>query len=1645
MNAVTRKTRGRKSSHTKPTRGSKKRTLRKHLSIENVIEKHVAGKIDSAKEGYQYLIDNNYQGALPYSNLAGICIIEGKLEIALELAKKAIAIDPEFADAYIKLGCILELLNQESDEIIHSYEKAIKLDPENALVHFSLGNTLVDQGEIEQGMDSLQNAIRIKPDYAHALLNLGNLQTGSAQYDKAAQNFIKAVTADNSLRGALATHWHMRMRMCDWSEYSSMQIVLDAAIRESEDPAKTPDVINTIPPFTLFNIKDDPALHLKASEIYARTSMGSISQNTKPLYKERIKNQGNRIKIALLSSDYHNHATAYLIAELFELLDTERFEIHAISFGEKGHDSAMRKRIQSACCYFHDVVNQTDEEIAQLITDQEIDIAVDLKGFTTNSRPAILAYRPAPIQVNYLGYPGSMGADFIDYIIADPFVIPEEEQTYYREKIAYLPDSYQVNDRLRPIQDEIPSRESCGLPEEGFVFCSFNNNYKITPEVFDVWMDLLRETPDSVIWLLESNQWANENLKKEAASRGIDPSRLVFADLLRLDYHLARLPNANLFLDTLPCNAHTTASDALWAGLPLITCSGRSFAARVAGSLLTAIDLPELITSDLDSYKSLALELAHDSGKLNKIKEKLKKSRDACVLFDTVHYKDNLQRIFEHMTELQQAGSSPETFYVSELKNRPQRQPVNLTKAQSRKFNFEDTPGSQEITLEDVIKKHIAGDIGFAKKGYQAFIDAKHPDITSYSNLASIYFQENNIEKAIELLRGGLEINPDYVDAWMKLGSLLEVQKKGDYQHEVINCYKKAIQLKPDHAIAHFSLGNVLAEQKQIEQAISSLQNAISLQPDYALAHFNLGGILSKQGTLDEAARAFFEASQIDHTFKSAVGKFWHARMHMCDWSEYDGILSSIQSESSSINLTSDISKVTSPFTLLNIFDNPALHLKTSKEYLRARLATIQFPEPLCAGYRKEAGNPIKIAFLSADFHNHATAILMAGLLELFDKDQFEIYAVSFSQNDNSGMQKRIHSAFDHFYEVIDKSDKEVAEIIASQGIDIAVDLKGFTQDSRPAILAYRPAPIQVNYLGYPGSMGANFIDYIIADPFVIPEKEQSHYSENIIYLPDSYQVNDHHRETHPDQPSRESCGLPTDGFIFCCFNQSYKITPDVFDVWMELLKETPGSVLWLLDSNQWANENLKREADSRGVNPSRLIFAGQLPVDQHLARIQNADLFLDTFPCNAHTTASDALWVGLPLITCSGRGFATRVAGSLLKAVDLEELITTDPESYKTLAIELSHNPEKINQIKTKLKENHETWSLFNTEEYTKNLQKGFSKIIDLHLKGCDTKTFHVRELSSELVEDQLSESNVEELPIQENSNTPIINIVLIRPQNYIHSSAFNEIAETLYYSFKEIGFVAHVTENTFIEDGINIILCAHLLNISDYDIIPNSSILYNLELITEDSTSPWMTPEYFDLFNKLVVWDINKKNLPILKKKGVSKKVHHVPLGYYPGLTRISKPVLQDIDVLFYGSVNQRRQDILNGLIEAGLKVEVFSGLFGKQRDDYISRAKVVVHIHYFEGNIFDQARIFYLLANKKAVVSEWGDTSDLGKDLEEAVALVPYDQIIEKCCELVKSESLRCKLEDKGFSIMEKRDSTGIITNALNALGSNSEEVL
>lgn len=1184
---------------------------------------------------------------------------------ALICFDRAIALKPDGADAYSNRGVVLMALNRHA-EALDSLKTALALEPANAASWNNRGCVLVNLARYEDAIPCFDHALAQQPRFVQALINRGSAQAVLTRYAAAIADFEQVLAIDPQAPYAAGNLALYRIQSSDWRHYEEDKARLAEGVQAGR---------RVVMPFIHLALSDSPAEQLRCATIWAAHELPVQA----PLWRDE-RYRHDRIRLAYVSADFHSHATAELMVGVFERHDRKQFEIFAFSFG-RDDQSPMRARVANAFDHFIDVKGKSDYEVATLMRQLEIDIAIDLKGYTKQNRAGIFAHRPAPVQASYLGYPGSMGARFIDYIIADPIVVPDDQRGFYAERVVHLPDSYQCN-TARPVHADPRRREDWGLPQGTFVFCCFSNPFKITPAIFAVWMRLLRAMPGSVLWLLEDNPESAANLRREAVAQDVPAERLVFAPRVSLDEHLARHTHADLFLDTQPYGAHTTASDALWAGVPVLTIAGPTFAARVAGSLLHAAGIPELVMRDIASYEAAALRLASDPATLDEIRTRLTRNRDSAPLFDTAAFTRNLENGFAAMWDRQRQGGEPESFAVnpdagpsSEMQMPP---PIADSAAaafmQGCRLARENDLAGALCRLDDAV--------ALAPR----FVEA-------LTNRGAILLALNRPADALASLDAAVAANPAMTEAWNNRGNALS--SLGRYQ-EAVASFDRVLHFRPRQIEALINRGTALLSLRRPQEALTNYDQALQADAKSALALQGRANALFELKRFDEASAAYEAATAADPS-RDVAGILAFSRLQCCDW-RY------IQNDRrllSGANLRAG--HVVDPFQYLAISQSAGDQRRCAELWTAVKHPPA--PAPLWQG--EDYGHQrLRVAWLSADFRNHPVARAMAGVWERLSRERFEHIAISWGAGDETELRTRIMRGFNDFRIVEGQSDDEIARQLRDMEIDIAIDLMGYTADCRPGILAARAVPVQASFLGFAGTMGAPWIDYLVADDIAVPDSERKNFTENIVHMSGSFFPLDNTRPVVPPA-SRSEAALPESGFVFACFNNSYKFTPEFFDIWMRLMREIEGSVLWLSAANAAAMRNLKREAELRGVDAGRLIFAPFLAEPgRHLARLAAADLFLDTLPYNAHATAADALYAGLPVLTCRGTTFAGRAAASLLHAAGLAELVTDNAEAYEHLALILARDPYRVREIRAKLAAARNTQPLFDTAAYAAKLE---------------------------------------------------------------------------------------------------------------------------------------------------------------------------------------------------------------------------------------------------------------------------------------------------------------------------------------------------
>jgi predicted O-linked N-acetylglucosamine transferase (SPINDLY family) len=1421
-------------------------------------------------------LKNDFPEALGNRSVA-LCALKRPAE-ALASCDEALRLNPSFATAHFSRGNALQDLGRYRDAV-ESYDKAVSLCPEHSDALTNSGAALSKLGEHAAALARFDRALAVNPRHVAALTNQAHTLSRLRRHAEAGEAAAKVLELSPGNDSALGFLMASRLHCADWRDWSGHSASIVERVRAGQPVSR---------PMDFLTVSDDAEAQLRCARIAAAAKMSVTSP---PLWKgERYGHE--RIRLAYVSGNFGQHPVSRLLAGVLEAHDPSRFDLVGISLGDDA--SPLAQRIRSAFPRYIDVSAKDDREIAVLLRQLEIDIAIDLHGFTEGMRAALFASRPAPVQVNYLGYPGTLGSSHWDYILADAVVVPPGEERWYAEQVVRLPQCYLPNDDRRAIA-EAPDRVHAGLPAEGMVFCAFTSPYKINPPVFDIWMRLLREVPRSVLWL---RQWAElpmRNLLREAERRGVAAERLVFAEELgSAAEHLGRQRLADLVLDTLPYNAHSTACEALWSGVPVLTCLGGGFAARVAASALRAVGMEELITTTLGDYERRALELAREPAKLAALKQKLAANRMRSPLFDTERYCRQLERAFTGMWERAERGEAPQGFSVEPVADAPTRlraaqsgpQPAEdaLLLARARTYLEQGEPALAETLLRrvlaseprhrdalhalgvlclqtqrpeegcDLIRESLRVDpeqvaahmhLGIALRrldrlteaidsfdlalrvqpdsaevlynrgntladlgclaeavaDFQSALRLKPALIVALARLSELFRRLDRHEEALSCSRQivervadddsadpeltrlranaltelgrsaealtafdrALRLQPGSADLWNERGIVLrDLQRlpealeslaralrlrpdfaeaftnQGDALRDAarfadaLSSYDQALRLKPALGAAHrgrgLSLrglrrpaealvefdhaerlnaprldlfnqrGNVLWDLRRFEEALACYEQALALLPDHPTLLWNRASALRRLKRYAEATRCLAHLDRVAPRYEFAPGLLLHCRLELCDWGGYAQMRERVLT-----GLGPGV-RIAEPFTLLTLSDAAAAQLECARAFAATTIPKAGLLPPVRGhGHRR-----IRLAYVSGDLREHAVAYLMAGVFERHDRERFETIALSLQAQEDSAMGRRLQSAFDRFIDVSDRCDHEIAALMRELEVDIAVDLMGYTEHQRCAVFAHRPAAVQVNYLGYPGTMGADFMDYILADEFVIPPQLRHHYAEQVVYLPDCFQANDDRRSADA-RPRRTALGLPESGLVFCCFNVNAKLNPAMLDIWCRLLQAVPGSVLWLVARSLEVCANLEREAAQRGVDPQRLVFAGLKLYPQHLARLGLADLFLDTFPFSAGASASDALWAGVPLLTCAGEAYASRMAGSLLHSLGLPELVATTLEDYERRALELARAPESLAVLRRRLQESRLGRATFDTTRFCRGLERAY------------------------------------------------------------------------------------------------------------------------------------------------------------------------------------------------------------------------------------------------------------------------------------------------------------------------------------------------
>ena len=924
-------------------------------------------QLEQAIASYNKSLDLKPDTAQAYNNRGVALRVLKRLDEAFASLDRAVTLKPDYADAWYNRGLVLHD-QQRYVEAVASYQRFLEFLPDHAPANNSLAVALQMLHRLDEALAACDRALELAPDFAGAHFNRANVLFIQKRWAEAVASYERACLLTPSMPYALSTALMARMHMCVWDDFDRRVQEIVARV-EDEDISELP-------------------FPLLAASVSPGFLQRSIAAHAKNHYVERpilprcpLDPSPRKIRLGYLSADFHAHPVGRLIADVIERHDRSRFEVIGFSSGRPQNNDAVRRRLVSAFDRFVQVFGMRAEDIARCIDELRVDIVIDLGGHTENDLLSVLACRPAPVQMHFLGFAGTLGLPSVDYLVADSVVIPEEQRPFYSEKIIYLPDSYMPGDSSQAIADRPLTRGECGLPDKGFVFCCFNASFKITPALFDVWMRLLIRVDGSVLWLSATNDLAMENLRKEAIARGVAAERIVFAERLdNFEEHLARHRLADLFLDTFNYNAHATANYALWAGLPVLTCPGETYASRVAASLLHAMGLSELIAGSPGEYEDLAFALATQPEKLLAVRQRLLAQRTTSALFDSERFVRHLEDAYAQVWGRCQAGLAPDDIHVA------------VSAGGNGSVRLQESVPPCEI-FDRAMAAHQAGNLSEAERLYRAVLAVENGNPPALSNLASILKEFNRLPEALVCAERAIAAAPSFPDAWYNRGLILDAMHR---KEEALASYDRAVALNPEFALAWFNRGLILCQLKRQEEALPCFERVMELDPTHGLAcnckvgalcnlkrweealaasdqalaispadadaHYFRGAIMHGLRRWAEAAASFERAVALKPGRHLAGALALHCRMLDCNWIDYQRRVQELLRQTAAAEVFS------SPFMLLAMTSSPEILQRCTQAFVEdqgAYALSFRLPPRPVGQPRKK----IRLGYFSGDFY----------------------------------------------------------------------------------------------------------------------------------------------------------------------------------------------------------------------------------------------------------------------------------------------------------------------------------------------------------------------------------------------------------------------------------------------------------------------------------------------------------------------------------------------------------------------------------------------------------------------------------------------------------------------------------------------------
>ena len=1179
-----------------------------------------------------------------FYNLGNLYKTQDKTQQAIAAYQQAIKIKPDYSSAYNNLGAVYHHqgnLTQAYD----CYQQAIELQPNYGLAYFNLGNVYRDQGKFALALQAYHRVIEIQPDYSNAFANLGNLYRDCGQIDQSLQYF-------SQVRQFEPDHSVCRQNFLYYLHYSSQY---------------------------------SPEQIYQEHKCWAKYQQNVLSKYRQPHANQR--NPEKKIRLGYISGDFRTHSVAYFLEPILTHHNRQQFTI--CCYANNPCNDGTTDRFKQLADIWHDINRLDDERVADLVREDEIDILVDLSGYTGGNRLMVLAIQPAPVQVTYLGYPDTTGLDTVNYRFTDAWADPlGKTEQWHSEQLIRLPQGFlcYLPPTPTPEVNALPSRE------KGYItFGSFNNLAKISDRTISCWAKILHAVPQSRLFLKTKplqDRDICDRIYRSFEQEGINRDRLTLLGwTATTEDHFRLYHQVDLALDTYPYHGTTTTCEAMWMGVPVITLAGQTHVSRVGVSLLSAVGLTGLIASSEEEYIGKAVDLANETAKLSQLRQNIRIQMQSSPLTDGEAIAQSLESAYRQMwRDWCQEQLNP---------SQPQPEKIDVRRQIKLAFDYYDEgkltsaiaclQSIQQVQPDFPDAWHLLGDI-YRQQGkleqaisaYQKLIQLQPSNVSALSNLGVLYIQQGEKARAIASLKQALQIQPDYYDAHNNLGELYREQNQLIAAEEHL---QQAIQIQPDFAEAHYNLGNVYKNADRLGRAINSFQRAIQLKPNYAGAHNNLGNTYKQQGNIERALQHLQTALKLNPG-NQLIHQNLLLSLHYSSQYSPAQIYQEHQNWAKSHH---------------NLFSN------LKKSY----------------GDRLQPEKKIRLGYVSGDFKQHSVAYFLEPLLTHHNRQQFTICCYA-NNSCNDAITDRFKQLADIWHDINRLDDERVADLVRKDEIDILVDLSGHTKGNRLLVFARKPAPIQVTYLGYPNTTGLDPIDYRFTDVWADPPgtTEQWH-SEQLIRLPQGFLA----YLPPPNAPSVSPLPATKKGYItFGTFNHLGKVSNQSVDCWAKILHQVPRSRLLLKAKalgDSATNKHLYRLFEQEGITRDRLTLLGwTATTEEHLSLYHQIDIALDTYPYHGTTTTCEAMWMGVPVITLAGQTHVSRVGVSLLSAVGLTELIANSEEEYIGKAVNLANNTAKLSQLRQNIRIQMQSSPLTDGEAIAQSLELAYRQMWQ---KFCD------------------------------------------------------------------------------------------------------------------------------------------------------------------------------------------------------------------------------------------------------------------------------------------------------------------------------------